>query len=257
MVPESSEQMTATMPGQVSPAAAFAKRHDDQGCRVCPTRHVCTARGLDPDALDRLSDCIDTTRALGRNDHLYRAGDSADSCFVVRSGVFKTLLVSAGGDETVTGFHYPGELIGFSALAAGTHQESAQAIASSTACRIRYSTIRDLFACGAGNALLELLAEREQNDRLQAINLRQSKADHKIAGFFSLLMLRLERLGYSSTTLPMPMSRTDLANHLGLTLECVSRLLGKWKRAGVISTERDLVRVHKPGEIATLAYHLA
>lgn len=253
-----SDSTRTIMPRRESAGAATRSRREEmEGCRVCPTRHVCTARDLDDAALDELSECIDTTRALGRNDHLYRAGDPADSCYVVRSGVFKTLLVSAGGDETVTGFHYPGELIGFSALAQGAHEESALAITSSTACRIRQSSIRDLFACGAGNAFLELLAEREQTERLQAINLRQSKADHRIAGFFSLLMRRLERLGYSPTTLPMPMSRTDLANHLGLTLECVSRLLGKWKRAGVISTERDLVHVHKPGEIATLAYHLA
>jgi len=243
------------MAAQSSPPALDSPSRA-QGCRVCPTRHVCTARDLNGSALDELSHCIETTRALKRNDHLFRAGDRADSCYVVRSGVFKTLMVSSSGDETVTGFHYPGELVGFSGQAEGVYLESAMALTSSTACRIRLSVLDELRELGADTALLELLAEREQTDRLLAINLRQSKAELRVAGFLRLLMRRLERLGYSPTRLPMPMSRTDLANHLGLTLECVSRLLGKWRRAGVIRTERDLVIVCKPAELATLAYHL-
>ena len=56
--------------------------------------------------------------------------------------------------------------------------------------------------------------------------------------------------------LPLPMSRTDLANHLGLTLECLSRVLGSWKRAGVIETSREQINILKPLELTTTAFHL-
>ena len=104
---------------------------------------------------------------------------------------------------------------------------------------------------------LWLIGERERNDRSLEINLRQSRAEARIAGFFVLLMRRLKRLGYDATSLPLPMSRTDLANHLGLTLECLSRELGKWKKAGVIATEKAVIRLIKPEELSTLACHLS
>ncbi len=228
-----------------------------QGCRVCPTRGVCTARDLSDGELDALSGYFHTTPILQRNDHLYRMSDTAGSVFVVRSGVFKTVTVSTTGEETVTGFHYPGELVGFSGQATGAYVDSALALGPSTACRLKIDQLPRLFAIGtSGTSLLQMLAEREENDRLLEINLRQSKAEVRIAGFLCLLMRRLERLGYTRTQLPMPMSRTDLANHLGLTLECVSRVLGKWRRAGVLSIERNCMQLQQPAELETLACHL-
>jgi CRP/FNR family transcriptional regulator len=70
-------------------------------------------------------------------------------------------------------------------------------------------------------------------------------------------MERTERLGFDPRCLAMPMSRTDLANHLGLTLECLSRVLSKWRKAGVIESDRSTMQILKPEELATTAYHLA
>ena len=53
------------------------------------------------------------------------------------------------------------------------------------------------------------------------------------------------------------MSRTDLANHLGLTLECLARALSKWRKAGVIDTGKDYILVNKPKDLIATAYHLA
>ena len=228
------------------------------GCRLCPTRRVCSGRSLDEPQLDRLSEHFLTSRVLERGEHLFRASDPADGCYVVRSGVFKSTAVSAGGDETVTGFYYPGELLGLAGEACGSHEDSAVALCPSTACHLKLTSLPKLFELGeAGRSLMRLAAERERHDRRMEINLRQSKAQARIAGFFVLLGERLEPLGYTPDKLPMPMSRTDLANHLGMTLECLSRVLGQWKRAGVIDTERNVVRVEKPAELATLAYHLS
>jgi len=225
-------------------------------CAVCPTRQVCTARDLDGELLDRLAECIDTTRVLQRNDLLYRISDPGDACYVVRSGVFKSVTVTPAGEEYVTRFHYPGELVGLSAQATGKHTDSTVALTASTACRIQTRDFGRLFTIGADNALLRLIAEADDNSRNLEINLRQSRAEARIAGFFILLMRKLTRLGYDPSVLPLPMSRTDLANHLGLTLECLSRVLGKWKRAGVIKLEKSSVEILRQAEIATLAIHL-
>ena len=227
------------------------------GCAVCPTRNLCAARDLSSPALAELSRSISTTAPMNKGDFLYRAKDIADCWYVVRSGVYKTMTVTADGEEYVTGFYYPGEILGLDGAASGSFNESSIAITSATACTVALSNLPDIWALGAGQSLLRLLAEHDQNATLLRINLSQSRADARIAGFIKLLMDRTERLGFDPTCLVMPMSRTDLANHLGLTLECVSRVLSKWRKAGVIDTDRGTMKVLKHEELITTAFHLA
>jgi CRP/FNR family transcriptional regulator len=229
----------------------------DAHCALCPTRGVCVARDLDAGALERLHACLTTSAPLHRGDHLYRSGDPAEYCFLVRSGAFKTSRLTSGGDEYITGFHYPGELIGLDGQNDGAFPESATALDNSTVCRIRLLDLPVLWELGAGPGLLRLLGETMSRHAETHINLCQSRAPARIAGYLTQLMSRFARLGFDPTQLPMPMSRTDLANHLGLTLECLSRVLGKWKRAGVIEPTRDHVLIRKPTELRTTAYHLA
>ncbi len=228
-----------------------------EGCALCPTRQLCAARDLNEAALTELGQCISVTQPMNKGDFLYRTGDPAQAWFVVRSGVFKTVTVTPDGEEYVTGFYYPGEILGLDGPADGAHGSTAVAIASSTACALSLMDLPEIWSLGAGNSLLRLIAEQQRNEALLRINLSQSRADARIAGFLKLLMDRTGRLGFDPKTLPMPMSRTDLANHLGLTLECVSRVLSKWRRAGVIDTDRTTVRILEPAALATAAYHLA
>jgi CRP/FNR family transcriptional regulator len=52
------------------------------------------------------------------------------------------------------------------------------------------------------------------------------------------------------------MSRTDLSNYLGMTLECLSRVLGRFTRAGLVSTRRGEIVIERQSELETLAFHL-
>ena len=228
-----------------------------EGCGLCPTRHLCAARDLADPALDALGECLTTTAPMNKGDFLFRAGDSAEDWYVVRSGVFKTVTVTADGEEYITGFYYPGEILGLDGPATGSHGDTAVALAASTACNLGLDKLPEIWGLGAGASLLRLIAEHERNESMLRINLSQSRAEARIAGFLKLLMDRTERLGFDPTMLSMPMSRTDLANHLGLTLECVSRVLSKWRKAGVIDTDRTTTRIIEADALTTAAYHLA
>ena len=237
--------------------AITAQGRGQEGCAICPTRKLCAARGLTGDALDSLTRTIHTTAPLKRAEALYRAGDRGEAWYIIRSGVMKTLTVTPDGEEHVTGFHYPGEIIGLEGSADGRHEESAVALEAATACALSLKSLPELWALGAGPAILSLIGERDRTAALLRINMSQSRAEMRIAGYLKLLMDRTARQGYDPSCLPMPMSRTDLANHLGLTLECVSRILSKWRKAGVIDTDRNSMQIKQPGELATTAYHLA
>ena len=226
-------------------------------CAICPTRRLCIARELSADCLYDLADRITTTDPMQRGDLLFHAGDPAGSWYVVRSGVFKSSIVTAEGAEYVGGFHYPGEIMGISGSATGRHQETAIALSSATICEVELDKLPRLWELGADRSLLRLVAEHDRTQVLLRINLSQSSAEARIAGFIKLLMERTGRQGFDPTCLAIPMSRTDLANHLGLTLECLSRVLSKWRKAQILSADRKSMTILQPDTISTLAYHLA
>ena len=73
-----------------------------------------TAQELDPAALAELSGQVSTTAPLKPGETLYTADSEATHWHFVRSGVFKTICLAPDGEEHVTGFHYPGEVLGLS-----------------------------------------------------------------------------------------------------------------------------------------------
>ncbi len=225
-------------------------------CETCPTRRLCLAAGLDAEGLSALSTCVMTSPPVKRGDYLYRTGDAAEHCFVVRSGAYKTFVLSGDGEEHVTGFHFPGELIGLSGQAGGRYRDSAAALETSTACRVPLADAALLWEIGSGPSLLRLVGRSEQLAAEDHMNLSRPAADVRVAGFLVSLGRRMKRLGRSECELPTPMSRTDIANHLGMTLECLSRVLARFAKAGLITATRTCITQNEPHALAALAGHL-
>lgn len=229
-------------------------------CSQCPTRRRCLGAGLDGECLNALNEAVEPSQPLQRGDTLYHAGAPADCCFVVRSGVFKTWVISRDGELHVTGFHYPGDVIGLSGCADGRFRESAVALETGTACRVPLADAARMLALPGGatvlSSLLRLVGQAERQHLDEHTNLSRSRADQRVAGFLTSLALRLGALGRDTRWLPLPMSRTDLANHLGMTLECLSRVLARLSRSGPIRAERHGIRLVDPDGLRALAGHL-
>jgi CRP/FNR family transcriptional regulator, anaerobic regulatory protein len=225
-------------------------------CQECPTRQLCLAAGLDHAALGELAACVKPSAPMAKSEYLYRAGDPAEGCFVVRSGAYKTFTISASGEEYVTGFYFPGELLGLAGQASGDHRESATALMTSTACRVHLEDIPALWSIGSGPSLLRLMGQAERLGSDDHVNLSQTRADARVAGFFVSLARRMQHQGRDALRLPTPMSRTDLANYLGMTLESLSRVLARLSKSGLISATRDEITVRAPSDLEALATHL-
>lgn len=225
-------------------------------CQDCPTRRLCLADGLDDAAMNALSRCVRPGVPMQPGAFLYRAGDPARDCFVVRSGAFKTVVTSASGAEHVTGFHLPGEVLGLSGQSTGCYEDSAVALETSTACRTPLADMPRLWQIGSGAALLRMLGRGERQHAEAHTNLSRTAADARVAGFLTSLARRLRQRGRATDYLPLPMTRTDLANYLGMSLESLSRVLGRFARAGLIASDRGGITCHDPAALQALADHL-
>jgi CRP/FNR family transcriptional regulator len=182
--------------------------------------------------------------------HLFRVGDPFQSLYVVRSGSIKTYLTSEDGEEQILGFHQPGDIVGFDAIARGRHPCSAAALETSSVCTLSFHRLTKL--CQASPQLLSRLVEMMSRETLRltdSLLLGRRSAEQRVATFLLVQAERQAERGYSPTALTLSMSRTDIGKYLGLTVETVSRILTRFQDLGLLAKERNQIRINGLDEL--------
>lgn len=202
-------------------------------------RHLCLPMGLEEADMQRLDQLIQQRRKIGKGGHLYRMNDPFVNLYAVRLGHFKTFQVNAGGEQQVTGFQMAGELLGMDAISTEAHQCDAVALEDSEVCEIPFLRLEELFAKVPSllrhfHRIMSQEITREQSAMLLLGNMR---ADCRLAAFLVNLSSRYASRGYSSSCFQLRMSREEIGNYLGLTIESISRLLSKFKKQGLVRVD--------------------
>jgi CRP/FNR family transcriptional regulator len=225
------------------------------GCARCPIHRLCLPAGLD--SVSELDQIAGRRRQVGRGDILYRSGERFASLYAVRFGLFKTARPHPGmaRDHQITGFRMAGELLGMDGIGAGEHQSDAVALEDSEVCEIPFSQLAALFATMPAllrqfNRSMSAEIMREQELLLLLGSMR---AEQRVAVFLVNLAGRYAARGFPATMLQLRMSREDIGNFLGLTVESVSRLLSRFRKEGWIAIERRKVTLLAPAMLAALA----
>jgi CRP/FNR family transcriptional regulator len=223
-------------------------------CAACSMHQLCLPMGLEDADITRLDQIIGRRRRLEREERLYQMGEPFRNLYAVRFGHFKTYQVNAAGEAQITGFQMAGELLGMDAIS-GAHHCDAVALEDSEVCEIPFSRLEELF--GEVPALLRhfhrIMSQeitREQNVMLLLGNMR---AEQRFAVFLVNLSARYAARGYSPNGFQLRMSREDIGNYLGLTIESVSRLLSRFKKQGWIEVDKREVRLLDPVKLKALA----
>jgi CRP/FNR family transcriptional regulator len=210
------------------------------GCAACSMHQLCLPMGLEDADIERLDSIIGQRQRLARDEALYKAGDPFRNLYAVRFGHFKTYQVNAAGEAQITGFQMAGELLGMDAISGDRHHCDAVALEDSEVCEIPFANLEELF--GQVPALLRHFHRimsreitREQNTMLLLGNMR---AEQRFAVFLVNKSARYAARGYSPTQFTLRMSREDIGNYLGLTIESISRLLSRFKKLGLVQVDR-------------------
>ncbi len=223
-------------------------------CSACSMHQLCLPMGLEDADINRLDQIIGRRRRLERDERLYQAGEPFRNLYAVRFGHFKTYQVNAAGEAQITGFQMAGELLGMDAIS-GAHHCDAVALEDSEVCEIPFSRLEELF--GQVPALLRhfhrIMSQeitREQNVMLLLGNMR---AEQRFAVFLVNLAARYAARGYSSSSFQLRMSREDIGNYLGLTIESISRLLSRFKKQGWLQVDKREVILLDPARLKAIA----
>ena len=216
---------------------------------------LCLPMGLDQGDMSRLDQIIGKRSRVPQGERLYQMGEPFRCLYAIRFGHFKTLQVNAAGEQQITGFQMSGELLGMDAISGDRHLCDAVALEDSEVCEIPFIRLEDLF--GQVPTLLRhfhrIMSQeitREQNVMLLLGNMR---AEQRFAVFLVNLSARYAARGYSSTCFQLRMSREDIGNYLGLTIESISRLLSRFKKQGWVKVDKREVTLLDPVMLKALA----
>lgn len=199
-------------------------------CEACPGRHsVCAtirANELERYAMTR------TSQTFAAGTTFVDEGEPALNVFTVVSGVVKLFKLLADGRRQIVGFLVPGDMFGFAPY--GKYTASAEAASEVTVCRCARRQLEGAFAefPGVERQLLNVINRELAAAQDQMVLLGRKTAHERVASF--LLSLSRRRPS-DDDSIDLPMTRTDIADYLGLTTETVSRVFTVLKGSGCIA----------------------
>jgi CRP-like cAMP-binding protein len=173
---------------------------------------------------------------------VYREGTSAHSIFIVADGAVKAFRDLPSGKRRVMAFQFADDVFGLAQ--GGQYVNSVQTITAVTLYRIRVATLSDTLRRDADLAFQFLckVTHELRGSLRHTIIVARRDAVGRVTMF--LRMLEHNARPRHDSRIEIPMSRSDAANYLGLSLESVSRALSELERSRVIALEgRRKVRV--------------
>ncbi len=185
---------------------------------------------------------------------LYWEDDPSDQVFEVVGGILRLYKLTAGGRRQLTGFVYPGHFLGMARDDAYIH--TAEAV---TPCQVRSYTPGQLLRRAESDpsitrhflsmAISDLLAAQER-----MLLLGRKTAIERLASFLVELSRRNAQSEQDATEIHLPMTRGDIADYLGVTIETVSRMFTRLKVTGIIRLrEAHLIQILDPTRLLEMA----
>jgi len=205
--------------------------------------------------IEYLENIIQRKQVLKKGEYIFKAGDTFEALHAVRSGSIKSYTISADGTEQLTGFHLPGEMVGLNAISTESYPSFAKALETSLICSIPFDRLESLARDlpGLQKQLFRVMSGEIRDEQDLLMLLSKKNADEKFAAFVMNLSARYRRRGLSDNEFFLSMTRSDIANYLGLAVETVSRLITRLSKKGLININDRYLRITDISELSILA----
>ncbi len=182
-------------------------------------------------------------RTMKRGSVAFWQGDPASYLTVVLEGFFKGAINSPSGREVVIAFEGPGDMPCWPDVLHDVRLPmTLTALQDVRVARLPITPIRHCISAEVSTALAysQLIARQHRRLLDQVVQTRAASVPDRLGG----LLLHLHRwYGVEDGWIPMRLTRQDLADAAGTTVETTIRLMRKWEKAGVVDTQRDGIRI--------------
>jgi CRP/FNR family transcriptional regulator len=200
-------------------------------CQACGIRHLTFCAGLDDTEVGELA-AISTRLWIEPQALLFQEGDPATNVFNVTSGAVRLYKLLSDGRRQITGFLLPGDFLGLAGE--DGYSYSAEAIARTELCRFSRPKLDRVFERfpKLEHRLFQIATDELVAAQDQMLLLGRKTAAEKMASFLLRLSERERVRGTTGNPVQLPMTRGDIADYLGLTIETVSRVMSQFKKDG-------------------------
>ncbi len=226
--------------------------HIDIPCQRCKVRNRAICSALEDEQLVDLN-AISEHITLERERTVFFEGDPADYLYNIIDGNVRIHKSLADGRRQITGFLYSGDFLGLSV--AGMYPYSAETIATTTFCRFSrkgMNKIIEKYPAFEHN-LLQLASHELAAAQEHVLLLGRKTAAERLCSFILNTHKKQESI-IERHSASLPMTRQDIADYLGLTIETVSRTFTRLKKTGAIRLpEPDIVEIANMDHLEDLA----
>ncbi|MFB9885034.1 fumarate/nitrate reduction transcriptional regulator Fnr [Balneatrix alpica] len=214
-------------------------------CQHCSLSSLCLPLSLSFTEMERLDGIIEKSRPLKKGDHLFRQGEPFRSVYAVRAGAVKTYTLTNEGEEQITGFYLPSELLGLSGIHDQVYPVSARVLETTTVCEIPFEKLDKLSGQlpELRKNLLRTMSREIQDEQQMMLLLSKKNADERVGTFLTKLSQRFKLRGFSASQFRLSMSRNEIGNYLGLAVETVSRIFTRFQKQEIIRVDGKEIEV--------------
>lgn len=227
----------------------------NHGCTTCRNGHLCLSRGLNEREAGLVEEVAHRKIRVNKGESLFSAGESLEELFAVKYGTFKLTLGAADGREVIAAFYLAGDVFGTDGFESDIRTSTATALEDSEVCVVSWKQLAKL--AQEEPAIQQLVAQifsarigRKQRLMLTMGSLR---SDERVATFLLDLSRRLQERGLSSRHIVLRMSREEIAEHLAMQLETVSRIFSALAREGILRVHHREIEILDLHALETVA----
>ncbi len=216
----------------------------------CPAWQLCGGKALSGASFN----CSSLPLALNDRQTLFEAGEACGHVYLIQSGCIAECQYRLDGSRHIVAFHLAGDMVGLTWT--GLYPWSAEATSATTAVPIELRSLAMAMTidCRLREVLAAQLARQQQGIDQHLAMLARTTAPERMAAFILDLQQRLSSGGASPRRVPLMMRRADIADHLGISVETVSRSLGELKLQGAIRLPTvTTLEIADAGKLAAIA----
>ena len=185
---------------------------------------------------------------------IHTIGQPFDMLYVVNSGFLKTVMIDELGNEQVLGFPMKGDMFGIDGIHRKQYATETVALSNCDVILIPFKVFAGL---GRSHPELEasiyaVMSRELVREQAMVGTLGSLSAEARVARFLVFLSERFTEMGYSGTQFNLRMTRQEIGNYLGLTLETVSRTFSAFNTIGLISVDQRAIVIHDLQSLRTL-----
>jgi len=221
-------------------------------CELC-TQMVDNRRvRIQSTEIEAIESIIDSHIMIEKNQTVFEAGATFQNLYTVHSGMFKSVYLTAQGDERIVDLFIPGQVMGFDGIHKGKYKTTVKAVSSGSYCVIPFYPLQELAMKHRDiqNRVMKMMSEKIIQ---YEINHSEYNAIQKLVSFVKDVSDLYFSRGFSASQFPFQVSQRDLANYLGLAEETLSRTFTKLKNKEVLAlAEHQITIIDMPAFLKIL-----